>query len=70
VPSVLAWVDRWVVEPRMKEGAVPGALPLTNEDGSLATVDDNQNVGVVTIHLFVPFAIENRAYLERGAAQA
>jgi hypothetical protein len=32
----------------MKEGAMPGVLPPTNEDGSLATVDDNQNVAVVT----------------------
>jgi len=41
VPSELAWVDRYVIEPRMREGAIPGPLPLT-------PVDDNRNVAVVT----------------------
>lgn len=41
VPSELAWVGPFTLEPMMREGAIPGGLPL-------ATVDDNQNVAVVT----------------------
>lgn len=41
VPAELAWVGRYVVEPRMREGVIPAALPLT-------PVDDNRNVAVVT----------------------
>lgn len=44
VPSELAWIDRFVVEPRTREGVVPGVLPLVDAKGAVV---ENQNVGVV-----------------------
>lgn len=57
IPSELAWVDRFVLEPRVRPGVVPdGVLPLTTEGSSPANpvaepsgaVVENQPVGVVT----------------------
>jgi DNA invertase Pin-like site-specific DNA recombinase len=57
VPGELAWVSPsgYVLEPILQDGVVPTPEPLY-------TAANNFAVGVVTIHLFAPFAIENRAY--------
>lgn len=58
VPSELAWIDRFVLLPRIRQGAIPdGILPLTAVDGPgtpdpgsepSESIDENRNVTVVT----------------------